>query len=271
MPKEYMKDTEQIKGEEPEVSIRLVIDNIEIPSLSGRGADNEVPLWDGIVGREVFPSTEESASYQLTLKKRAARAGEVCKVEAELEKALNKLSHVWHFAGGTMLIPEKTMRQQKELYVSNAKQVEEKLLCMEGMKMVYKDFSYGRNIKNAYRCTPLAHAKLLCEKVADNIKLQKLLKYYYDGIVDGEKWYIHLYKVRDVLRKILGKNQWRDVLSIEQSDLSDFKKILDNNDLRHADVSAIEVEVPEEEITRVKNLARTWVEAYLRHLGLNPV
>jgi hypothetical protein len=98
-----------------------------------------------------------------------------------------------------------------------------------------------------------------------------LFKYYYDGIVDREKWYIHLYKVRDVLRKILGKNQWRDVLSIEQSDLSDFEKILNNNDLRHADVSAIKVEVPEEKITIAKELARTWVEAYLLHLGLNPV
>ena len=267
-----MKDTEQIKGEELEVSIRFVIDNIEIPSLSGRGADNEVSLWDGIVGREIFPAAKESASYQLTLKKRAERAGEVCKVEAEPEKALNKLSYVWYFAGGTMLILKETMRQKnKERYVSNAKQVEEKLLCMEGMKMVYNDFSYGRIIKNAYRCMPLAHAIPLCEAVANNIKLQKLLKYYYDGIVDKEKWYIHLYKVPEGLSKILGKNQWRDVLSFKKRNWSDFETIMNNDDLWHVDVSAIKVEVPNEKITRVEKLAQTWIEAYLRYLGLNPV
>ena len=109
--------------------------------------------------------------------------------------------------GGTMLILEETMRHQKERYVSNAKQVEEKLLCAKGKKTIKIPLSYSWHIKNAYRCMPLAHAIPLCEAAANNIKLQKLFKYYYDGIVDREKWYIHLYKVPEVLSKILGKNK----------------------------------------------------------------
>lgn len=67
---------------------------VDVPILSGTGAENEIALWNGIVGYEIFPATESPDSYRLTLKKSANVVEDVWRIDKELENALVDLSHV---------------------------------------------------------------------------------------------------------------------------------------------------------------------------------
>jgi hypothetical protein len=118
-----------------ELSIKegpLVID-----TLFGAGAEKEVPLWDEIVGRETFPATKESAFYQLHLRTPVHRADEVVKAEEHLKICLTFVSHVWHFAGGTLLVYESIRPEKIPRYISNAERIEEELLAMQGKKKIF--------------------------------------------------------------------------------------------------------------------------------------
>lgn len=243
---------------------------VVIDTLFGAGAEKEVPLWDEIVGRETFPATKESAFYQLDLRKPVHCADEVLKAEEHLKLCLTSLSHVWHFAGGILLVYETIRPQKSPRYISNAERIEEELLAMQGKKKVYGEVGFSWNIIGSYRDMPLTLAATLCRAAASNAPLKKMFKYYYAGLTDHEKWFVHIYKVRDALCKVLGKpDEVRSTLGISSSDWNEFGRILNNYDLRHPEISVRNVTVPKAEVATAKEMARLWLLAYLRYLGLS--
>ena len=241
---------------------------VEIDTLFGAGAEKEVPLWDEIVGRETFPATKESAFYQLDLRKPVQCADEVLKAEEHLKICLTALSHVWHFAGGTLLIYESIRRDNSPRYISNAERIEEDLLAMQGKKKVYAGFGSSWKTIGSYRDMPLTLAASLCRAADSNAPLKKMFKYHYEGPTDHEKWFVHIYKVREVLCRVLGE-QVRSKLGISSGDWNEFGRILNNYDLRHPEISVRNVTVPRAEVAAAKEMARLWLLAYLRYLGLS--
>ena len=243
---------------------------VEIDTLFGAGAEKEVPLWDEIVGRETFPATREAAFYQLDLRKPVHRADEVLKGEEHLKLCLSALSHVWHFAGGTLLIYESSRREKSPRYISNAERIEEDFLAMQGKKKVYFGCGLSWNTIGSYRDMPLTLAANLCRAAASNVPLKKIFEYHYEGLTDNEKWFVHIFNVRDALRKVFGKeDKVRSTLGISSSDWKEFGRILNNYDLRHPEISVRNVTVPKAEIAATKEMARLWILAYLQYLGLS--
>lgn len=147
---------------------------VAIDTLFGAGAEKEVPLWDEIVGREAFPATEEPAFYQLDLRKPVHCADEVLKAEEHLKMCLTSLSHVWHFAGGTLLVYESIRPQKSPKYISNAERIEEELLAMQGKKKIYFGAGLSWNIMGSYRDMPLTLAATLCRAAASNAPLKQI-------------------------------------------------------------------------------------------------
>jgi len=243
---------------------------IVIDRLFGAGAEKEVPLWDEIVGRETFPPTKESAFYQLDLRKPVYCADEVLKAEERLKICLTSLSHVWHFAGGTLLCYESIRPEKSPRYISNAERIEEELLALQGKKKVYGGIVLSWRTIGAYRDMPLTVAATLCRAAATNEPLKKMFEYHYDGLTDHDKWFIHIYKVRDALCKVLGTpHEVRSTLGIASSDWNEFGRILNNYDLRHPEINVSNVTVPKAEVATAKEMARLWLLAYLRYLGLS--
>ena len=243
---------------------------VEIDTLFGAGAENKVPLWDEIVGHETFPATKEAAFYQLDLRKPVHRADEVLKAEEHLKLCLSALSHVWHFAGGTLLIYESSRREKSPRYISNAERIEEELLAMQGNKKVYCGAAMSWKTIGGYRDMPLTLAANLCRAAASNAPLKKLFKYHYEGLTDNDKWFVHIYKVRDTLCEALGKqDNVRSTLGISSSDWKEFGRILDNYDLRHPGIGVRNVTVPKAAVATTKEMARLWILAYLQYLGLS--
>lgn len=188
------------------------------------------------------------------------------RAEEQLKSALIALSHVWHFAGGTLLVYETTRPEKSPRYTSNAEHVEEEFLSKQGKKKVYGGFGFSWSVIGSYRSMPLRMAATLCCTANSNAPLKKMLRYYYEGLTDRDKWFMHIYKVRDAFCKVLGKEDAvRCALGISPSDWSDFGRILNNYDLRHPEISGSIVTVPKEDIAR----ARLWLLAYLRYLGMS--
>ena len=94
--------------------------------------------------------------------------------------------------------------------------------------------------------------------------------YYGRAKSDRSSWFIDLYKVRDLLTKLYeGEETAKAKLGIAQSDWSFFGKILNNNDLRHAEVAGVVPQIAEEDVRRLYRLARAWTRSHLQASGLS--
>lgn len=156
--------------------------------------------------------------------------------------------------------------------MSNAKEVERELLRAQGKNGWPHSFTFSWDLAGTYRCMPLKPARRLCLEVASNDDLKKMLRYYHSGVTDQEKWFIDLYKVREVLEGVFGRAlDVRSTLKIEKKEWNEFGDILnDRYDLRHVKMDASPVEVPKQEKVKTIQMAREWITKYLRYLGMRP-
>lgn len=236
---------------------------VTIPDLEGRGAENQLDLWNGISGQEQFSPTTGSAFYQLSLRKNADDAREVPEIERELRGALRQLSHVWVFAGGTLLRLEANHHISSPYYISNASDVEDEFFRVKGLKRISSSFSYSWAIVGAYRCMPLKIAVQLSRAAMADLPLRRIVEYHYLGMTESEIWFVHLSNLRDGLSKIFGCDKLaQSALGISYSDWGKLGRLV-NPGLRHPDMTTETNEITPEEISFVRRMVTEWVFRYL--------
>jgi len=264
---------------EEALRLRILLEEgpVVIRSLNGAGISAEYDLWDDIVASEFFPSNADSALYVLSLIRPIAQAGEVWAAEAELVKALELLATAWPFSGGSYMILESYKVARAHRYESNAKQVEDELLAREGLRRVESNATLSFESLATYRKPPLATAAHLAKAMRGNSLLCRLLayhqqawvEYYHRHRAERSSWFIHLYKAREVLTEVYGdESKARSQLNISRGEWSFFGSILNNNDLRHAEVSGTAPAVVGEDVNRLYQLLRSWIHAHLVNQGL---
>jgi hypothetical protein len=85
---------------------------------------------------------------------------------------------------------------------------------------------------------------------------------------DAASWFINLFKVRDFFSKKYGSDKIaKKTLGITGGQWTFFGKILNHNDLRHAEISGNVPSVSNGDIDKLYALARSWV-SYLRTQGI---
>jgi hypothetical protein len=259
------------------VQIVLKEGPVIIRSLNGAQVNAAYDLWNDIIASEFFPPNTDSAFYILSLAKPVSQPAEVRKVEAELIKALELLATVWPFSGGSFMILETRKVTQTPRHESNAKEIETELLARQGLRHVKSSFTAGYEILATYLQPPLATAVHLAKAMLNDPPLGKLLEYHQRAWVeyysrqrtDRSSWFIHLYKIRDLLAKVYGGEvQTRSRLGISKDGWSFFGAILNNNDLRHAEISGIAPTVARQDVDRLYRLARDWIRTHLVNQGL---
>lgn len=236
------------------------------------GVNNKYELWEGIIGEETFPKTTGSAYYILSLRKTVEKSNEVDDVDKLLKDAGKSLAQVWQFASGSRMSLERVVvtRITNENLESNVNEVKETLLEKESLKQVASIGTVAFESCATYYHPPLKIAIELCLMARKNENLKKLFEYHYKTHVDSSEWYIHLYKIREVLVKnIFGNGKYvKSSLDISNNQWSDFGKILDNDDLRHAPKPVnYSQSVSFSEIEYAKKLGYIFVKSYLKHLG----
>lgn len=242
-----------------------------IQDHSGWAVKQQYDLWDGIKGEEEFPATKKSAFYWLRLRKNVTSHDEVDGIEKCLIDALRCLSRVWQFAGGTLMSMETTRVERVPSFESNASEVKEHLLAKEGKKQLISNIKMFGEVCGTYRRFPLKPAIELCLKCKEDLDLLMLFEYYCMACTDISTWFIDLYKVRDVLSRILVKKKIkRKNLNIDLEEWCSFgKKLNAEYDLRHPPRDkAVGKKISREEVQELRKLGSKWITAYLNHIGI---
>lgn len=259
------------------VEIILKEGPVLIPSLAGSGAENTYPLWNEMSVSEFFPPHVESAFYVVSLRKLARHPDEVSGVEAELVSALRLLAMAWPFSGGSFMLVDSREVVVSIRFRSNAERVRSELLAAAGKRMVCSTATMPLVSLATYERPPLEIASVVAKAAASDYSLRKLLVYHQTAWVeyygrarrDRSSWFIDLYKVRDFLKKLYGgEDTAKARLAIADGDWSFFGRILNNNDLRHAEISGVVPQIHQGDVERLYRLARTWTRAHLKAVGL---
>ncbi|MFI5247316.1 MAG: hypothetical protein ACHQWV_02045 [Nitrospirales bacterium] len=259
------------------VEIVLKEGPVLIPSLAGSGIDRIYPLWNGMSASEFFPPNVESAFYVLSLRKPVSEPDEVSFVEDELVSTLQLLAMAWPFSGGSFMVLDSRDVVASGRFQSNVERVRSELFASGGKRMVSSSMVTSYEILATYERPPLDVATIVAKAATNDYGLRKLLVYHQAAWVgyhlrarsDRSSWFIDLYKVRDLLKKLHGGEEATKArLAIVDGDWSFFGRILNTNDLRHAEVTGVVPKVAQKEVDRLYRLARTWTRSHLRAVGL---
>ena len=259
------------------VEIVLKEGPVLIPSLGGSGVQRTYTLWNEMSASEFFPAHVESAFYVVSLRKLARDPDEVCGVEAELESALRLLAMAWPFSGGSFMLIDSREVVISGRFESNAERVRSELLAVAGKRVIRSSVTLPLVSLATYERPPLETASMVAKAATNDYGLHRLLFYHqtawagYYGrpTSDRSSWFIDLYKVRDFLKKLCGGEEPAKArLAIDDADWSFFGRILNNNDLRHAEIAGVVPPIPQADVERLYRLARTWTRSHLRAVGL---
>jgi hypothetical protein len=238
------------------------------------GIQASYPLWNGASASEFFPPGVSSGYYILTLEKSVTHAREVQPVEEELTHALLLIAAAWSFSGGSYMLIESRAAISSPRIKSNADEIERELLGSGDITAQVQEAPVLVDSLVCYSHPPLAHAIKIARTMQSDYITGQLLKYFHTAWVnrphvDEASWFVNLYKVRDLLQIFYcGEKPARTTLSIRKTEWKHFGVLLNNNDLRHAEITGRAPSVSPVAIEDAYATARRWVTAYLKTKGL---
>lgn len=247
------------------VTVSIKQGPIIIRSLQGKALFNEINLWDGIRGREEFPESTKSDYYILTLFKNVSDYLLVPKIEKELIDALKWFSKVWEFSGGSLFVIDRKETRHFPVYESNANEVGEELMRQAGRSLVKSSLQCSYQRICEYKNPPLDKAYMLVKKAKSDKNLKKIFQYFYKSRLDKLSWFVHLYKVREILSYIYGSGKnAKQALNISNAKWGEFGTSLNENDLRHASTNSQRTNVTQLNKSKLESYAKEWILSYLR-------
>lgn len=267
----------RVAMETPPVELTVSEGPVILQSVGGEGVEATRALWNDMSAREFFPACSGSAFYTLSLSKAASRVDVVEDIEGELTAALHILAAAWPFSGGSFMALATREVVTSARCQSNAGEVRRQLLARAGLTRVAATTTIAAEWGSTYLAPPLGKAAAIGKAAVKDYALYKLLhyhqtawlEYYYRSRVDRSSWFITLYKVRELLQKIhMGEGGARSRLDIHHDDWAFFGRLLNNDDLRHAELSGKPPSLLPSDVDRAYRLARDWTATHLTVLGL---
>jgi hypothetical protein len=243
---------------------------IVLHNAPATGIQKSYPLWNGASASEFFPPDVSSGYYVLTLEKSVTSAREVQPVEEELTHALLLIAAAWSFSGGSYMLIESRAAISSFRIKSNADEIERELLGSDGIRAQVQEMPLPVDLLVSYSHPPLAYAIEIARMMQSDYVTGQLVKYYHAAWVnrphlDEASWFVNLYKVRDLLKKLYGgEQQARTALSIPKTEWKNIGVLLNNNDLRHAEITGKAPSVSPVAIDDAYATTRRWVVAYLK-------
>jgi hypothetical protein len=174
-------------------------------------------------------------------------------------------------------------------FESNAAEVKSLLLNAQGRTEVRRDILLPLEILATYSQAPLFAAVQIARFAKVESATSQLLTYYHEarvnrGFMNEPGWFVNLYKVRDTIHEIyveqakinnVKKKQIKlyvcnelKSLGVDMNEWKRFGSILNNNDLRHAEITGVSPPVPGNNVDMCYGAARKWVLLYLRSKNL---
>jgi hypothetical protein len=193
------------------------------------------------------------------------------------QKALQMLAAARPFSGGSYLTIETREVACSPSFESNAKELEREMLARSGLTKTVAQSSVQLDWSATYGQAPLRVAARIASSMHSDFQTWRLLHYHQRSVIershpaapDGASWFISLYKVRDFLSKLYGNDAAaKRALDISSSQWKDFGNLLNNNDLRHAEISGTSPPISLEDQEKLYRMALHWVASYLCTKGI---
>jgi hypothetical protein len=250
-----------------------------ICGLGDAGIEASYPLWDSILAAESFPpgAGASGANYVLRIRKGVSHASEVLHAEDQLTEALQMLAAAWPFSGGSYLPIERRDVVCSPNFESNANELVRKLASSDPTEIAFKprvhlgwSATYSKApLRVAADIARLMHCDFQTRKLLLDYHQRSLIERNHPAARDGASWFISLYKIRDFLGKIYDNDKAAQcALGISTKQWTYFGKVLNNHDLRHAEIKGIAPPIPLEVQDKLYRMALGWVASYLRAKGL---
>jgi hypothetical protein len=250
---------------------------VTLLNVPATGAMKTHLLWNGTTASESFPPGVQpySAFYNVTLEKPVTHAHEVRPVEQELIKVLLLIAAAWSFSGGSYMVINSRQVISSPVFNSNADEIEQNLLALE--RIIKHQFADSRVVVDTigtYRCPPMFYAAEIARTMRADPVTHRVVTYYHESCIhrpnrDEASWFVNLYKVRDALTKHYhGAQPAQTALCIPEPDWTKLGKLLNNNDLRHAEMTGKAPSVSFAEVDDAYSITRQWVVAFLQSKGL---
>lgn len=230
------------------------------------------PVWDGISAKEFFPAgAERGAFYVVTLMKGVSDAKQMRAAEIELSKALFKIASAWVFSGGSHMEIE-----TRELIVSprvnsNVDTVFKRLVGRDGSTPISSTSAMAIESLATYSQAPLGFATDIARLMQNDFLVSRLISYYHQAWTERgtPSWALALYKVRDLLQtEYAGEARARRALGIPQKQWKQFGRLLNDNDLRHAEIRNVAPSISRQEVEWLYKTVRSWVAKFLSTMGV---
>jgi hypothetical protein len=252
------------------LSVRLSLrdDPVVLESANLAGVSASHVLWDGMVASEYFPPMAESAFYIVTLEKPVEDPSDVFRVEQELTDALLSIAAAWSFSGGSHMVLESRHLILSPRFESNAAVVEQELLARTGQRRLTSGTKVSFEVLATYARPPLASAARIASYMQADFQTSQLLDYYQRAYADRSLWFVHLYKIREVIKSIYRSPAKRGALGFKNSDWRAFGCLLNAHDLRHASRDRKAPAIASTDIDRLYAIACRWISAHLVNVGL---
>jgi hypothetical protein len=248
---------------------------VVIQGQGGAKIDASHRLWGGISAKEFFPpGAETGAFYVITLTKNVTQAEQVRAAEVEISKALFKIASAWVFSGGSHMEVETREVISSPRVISNVDAVLQRLLGKANLTQVSVNFGMPIECIATYSQAPLTLATEIARLMQVDFFVSRLIGYYHQAWTEQttSSWAPTLYKVRESLHKrYRGEAKARRALGIPYQQWKRFGTLLNNNDLRHAEICGIAPSISREDIEWLYKMARCWTATFLRAKGVNAI
>jgi hypothetical protein len=175
-------------------------------------------------------------------------------------------------------------------YQSNAAELEGTMSKQAGVARVISAANVPMSWSTTYSQPPLCLAARIARLMHSDFRTRRILHYHQRAVmeradpssVEDASWFISLYKVRDFFskvyeeknkkipgeKKIMAAEIAQKALGITSDNWKYFGQILNNNDLRHAEISGTAPPVSGDDVAKLYTLALSWVASYLRTKGI---
>ena len=217
---------------------------------------------------------EGGANYFLTLKKAVTQPEHVRDAEAILLNALSRIVKSWILSGGTYLSLQTEQRIVSPNFKSNADVVEGQLWEDQGKRRIITDVPVAMEFMGTYRQPPLAWAVQIAELMRDDFLVCRIIDYYQRANLSRNtfEWCLHLYKVRDLLKKFYRNNKNAIAkLGISNNQWDRFGRLLNSNNMRHADIDGVPPILSSQDIEFLFGAAQLWIAKFIRIKGVNAI
>lgn len=233
-------------------------------------------LDENIFIKETFPKTDKDGKYSLEIYKKVNDYIQLEEAKNQIIPILYELASVWHFAGGSKILKTKYYTKEELKYSDNFNEINNEFMEKVSSSRLCNSVGLTFSAASTYKCLPLKNALEIFDLIQTNSFCKLLIDFYNKADNDPIAWYVHLYKIKEVLhlnfgnidpngKKVKYDTVLKDSLDLNEDEINYFGEHLNNRqDTRHFKID--KPNIVEEEKDRLFKITYSWIQKFIEKM-----